>query len=84
MVRISPEAYNTAVDTYKNPLVGLMEVGLVAAVLFHGLNGIRIVLVDFWEKGPRYQRQMTYVVVGLWVILMAPFVIRHLSNVFGG
>jgi succinate dehydrogenase / fumarate reductase cytochrome b subunit len=84
MVRISPEAYNTAVDTYKNPLVGLMEVGLVAAVLFHGLNGIRIVLVDFWEQGPRYQRQMTYVVVGLWVILMAPFVIRHLSNVFGG
>ena len=83
MVRVSPEAYNTAVETYKNPIVGLMEVGLVAAVLFHGLNGIRVVLVDFWEKGPRYQRQMTYGVAGLWVVLMAPFVIRHLSNVFG-
>jgi succinate dehydrogenase / fumarate reductase cytochrome b subunit len=84
MVRVSPEAYNTAVDTYKNPLVGLMEVGLVAAVLFHGLNGVRVVLVDFWEKGPRYQRHMTYGVVGIWVVLMVPFVIRHLSNVFGG
>jgi succinate dehydrogenase / fumarate reductase cytochrome b subunit len=84
MVRVSPEAYNTAVDTYKNPLVGLMEVGLVAAVLFHALNGIRIVLVDFWEKGPRYQREMTYAVVGVWVVLMVPFVVRHLSNVFGG
>ena len=84
MVRVSPEAYNTAVSTYKNPLVGLMEVGLVAAVLFHGLNGIRLVLVDFWEKGPRYQRQMTYGVAALWVLLMAPFAIRHLSNVFGG
>jgi succinate dehydrogenase / fumarate reductase cytochrome b subunit len=83
MVRVSPSAYNTAVDTYKNPVVGLMEVGLVAAVLFHALNGIRVVLVDFWEKGPRYQRQMTYGVVGLWVVLMVPFVIRHLSNVFG-
>jgi succinate dehydrogenase / fumarate reductase, cytochrome b subunit len=83
MVRVSPEAYNTAVDTYKNPVVGLMEVGLVAAVLLYGLNGIRVVLVDFWEKGPRYQRQMTYGVVGLWVVLMVPFVIRHLSNVFG-
>jgi succinate dehydrogenase / fumarate reductase cytochrome b subunit len=83
MVRVSPEAYNTAVETYKNPIVGLMEVGLVAAVLFHGLNGIRVVLVDFWEKGPRYQRQMTYGVAGLWVVLMVPFVIRHLSNVFG-
>jgi succinate dehydrogenase / fumarate reductase cytochrome b subunit len=84
MVRVSPHAYNTAVDTYKNPIVGIMEVGLVAAVLFHALNGIRVVLVDFWEKGPRYQRQMSYGVAGLWVVLMVPFVIRHLSNVFGG
>ncbi|HET9827205.1 MAG TPA: succinate dehydrogenase, cytochrome b556 subunit [Nocardioidaceae bacterium] len=84
MVRVSPSAYNTAVNTYKNPVVGLMEVGLVAAVLFHALNGIRVVLVDFWEKGPRYQRQMTYGVAGLWVVLMVPFAIRHLSHVFGG
>jgi succinate dehydrogenase / fumarate reductase cytochrome b subunit len=40
MVRVSPEVYNTAVETYKNPVVGLMEVGLVGAVLFHALNGI--------------------------------------------
>jgi succinate dehydrogenase / fumarate reductase, cytochrome b subunit len=84
MVRVSPHAYNTAVETYKNPVVGIMEVGLVAAVLFHALNGIRVVLVDFWEQGPRYQRQMSYGVVGLWVVLMVPFVIRHLANVFGG
>lgn len=84
MVRISPEAYNTAVDTYKNPLVGVMETGLVAAVLYHALNGIRLILVDFWEKGPRYQRQMTYVVAALWVLLMVPFAIRHLSIVLGG
>ncbi len=61
-----------------------MEVGLVGAVLFHALNGVRIILVDFWGKGPRYQRQMTYGVVGLFVVLFVPFVIRHLSNVFGG
>lgn len=84
MVRVSPSAYNTAVNTYKNPVVGLMEVGLVAAVLFHALNGIRVVLVDFWEKGPRYQRQMTYGVAVLFVVLFVPFAIRHLSIVFGG
>ena len=84
MVRVSPEAYNTAVETYKNPVVGLMEVGLVAAVLFHALNGIRLVLVDFWSNGPRYQRQMSYGVVGLFVVLLVPFVWRHLTNVFGG
>ncbi|HET7683364.1 MAG TPA: succinate dehydrogenase, cytochrome b556 subunit [Marmoricola sp.] len=84
MVRVSPEAYNTAVETYKNPIVGIMEVGLVAAFLFHALNGIRLILVDFWSNGPRFQRQMVYGVIGVWVVLMIPFTIRHLSNVFGG
>ncbi|MGA7688463.1 MAG: succinate dehydrogenase, cytochrome b556 subunit [Jiangellales bacterium] len=84
LVRVSPEAYNTVIETYKNPIVGLLEVGLVAAVLFHAFNGVRIVLIDFWAKGPRVQKQMLYGVLGLWVVLMIPFTIRHLSIVFGG
>ena len=67
LVRVSPEAYNEVIETYKNPFVNLMEVGLVGAVLFHALNGLRIMLVDFWSKGPRYQRQM------LWGILAPHF-----------
>ena len=83
MVRASPEAYNAAVETYKNPVVGLMEVGLVAAVLFHALNGIRVILLDFWWQGTRYHRQMTWAVIGLFLVLFVPFVVRHLTNVFG-
>ena len=44
-----------------------MEVGLVGAVLFHMFNGLRIMAIDFWEQGPRYQRQMLWGVVGVWV-----------------
>ena len=84
MVRVSPHAYNSAVETYKNPVVGVLEAGLVAAVLFHALNGIRVLLVDFWERGPRLQKQMTYGVVVVWVVLFVPFAWRHLSIVFGG
>ena len=84
MVRVSPEVFNRVVETYKNPVVGLMEAGLVAAFLFHALNGIRVILVDFWSQGPRYQKQMTYGVLVLFVVLFVPFLIRHLSNVFGG
>ena len=29
-----------------------MEFGLVAAVLYHALNGIRVILIDFWQQGP--------------------------------
>ncbi|HEY7718388.1 MAG TPA: succinate dehydrogenase, cytochrome b556 subunit [Pedococcus sp.] len=82
LVRVSPEAYNSVMETYKNPVVGLGEAGLVAAVLFHALNGLRIVAVDFWAKGPRYQRQMFWAVVVGFAVLFVPFAIRHLGIVF--
>ena len=72
LVRVSPEAYNQVVDTYKSPIIGLMELGLVACVLYHGLNGLRVILVDFWWKGPRYQRQMLCAVAGIWLLVMVP------------
>ncbi|MCG5431711.1 succinate dehydrogenase, cytochrome b556 subunit [Mycobacterium sp. MYCO198283] len=70
LVRVSPEAYNSVVETYKTPIVGLMEIGLVAAVLYHALNGIRVILIDFWSEGPRYQRQMLWVVAGIFLVVM--------------
>jgi len=87
LVRVSPDSYNRIIDTYKTPIVNLMEVGLVAAVLFHALNGLRVMAIDFWEKGPRYQRQMTYVVLGVFVVAMAaaaPRMIMHtIQDIFG-
>ena len=58
--------------------------GLVAAIVFHAFNGVRVILIDFWKKGPKYQRQMLWSVVGLWVITMIGFSVRHLPIVFGG
>ena len=72
LVRVSPEAYNEVVSTYKTPIVGLMEVGLVAAVLYHALNGIRVILIDFWQHGPRYQRLMLWGVAAIWLAVMIP------------
>ena len=84
LVRVSPEAYNVVIGAYKNPIMGLGELGLVAAIVFHAFNGLRIIAVDFWSKGPRYQRTMLWVVIGLFVVTMAGFAPRHLSHVFGG
>lgn len=84
LVRVSPEAYNEVIASYKNPVMGLGEAGLVAAVLFHAFNGVRLVLVDFWSKGPQHQHRMLWAVMILWVVVLVPFLIRHLSHVFGG
>ena len=84
LVRVSPEAYNAVMATYKNPVMGLGEAGLVAAIVYHAFNGLRIILVDFWKGGTKNQKGLLWGVIALWVIVMIPFLIRHLSVVFGG
>jgi len=82
LVRVSPEAYDTVIASYKTPIVNLMEVGLVGAVLYHALNGLRVIAVDFWEKGPRYQKQMLWSLVAVWLLLMVPGVYFMLQHTF--
>jgi succinate dehydrogenase / fumarate reductase cytochrome b subunit len=87
LVRVDPALYDAVIETYKTPIVNLMEVGLVGAVLFHALNGVRIVLIDFWSKGPRYQRVMLWTIVALWVIVMIPgtyYMMKHTIEVMFG
>jgi succinate dehydrogenase / fumarate reductase cytochrome b subunit len=59
-----------------------MEIGLVALVLFHALNGLRIVLIDFWSKGAKYQRQMLWAVLAIWVVVFAAATARLLFLLF--
>ena len=84
LVRVSPEASNAVMATYKNPVMGLGEAGLVAAIVYHAFNGLRIILIDFWKGGTKNQKGLLWGVIALWVIVMIPFLIRHLSVVFGG
>lgn len=83
LVRLSPEAYDAVIGTYKTPLIGLGELGLVAAILFHALNGIRVILIDFWRKGAKYQNQMFWAVIIVALVIFAAFAPRHLMHVFG-
>ncbi len=82
LIRVSPEAYNAVIGTYKTPLMGLGEIALVGAIVFHAFNGLRIILIDYWRKGTQYQKHLFYVVLGLWIITMLAFVPRQLFHIF--
>lgn len=82
LIRVSPGAYNAVIGTYKTVIMGLGETALVAAIGFHALNGLRIILIDFWSVGTKHQRLMFWIVIVLWVLLLVGFVPRQLINVF--
>ena len=65
LVGAAPDIYDTLLAIYATPGGILMEWLLGAAVLYHALNGLRIVIMDFWPPLTRYHRQLWY---GVWVL----------------
>jgi succinate dehydrogenase / fumarate reductase cytochrome b subunit len=49
-----------------------LELGLVAAVLYHAINGVKIMIIDFWPSTTRYYKAMSLVSTGLFVASMIP------------
>jgi succinate dehydrogenase / fumarate reductase cytochrome b subunit len=81
-----PALYDDVHDVYGNALLRVFEVGLLFALLFHSLNGLRIVAVDFFPGAVANERRLLTAAValtlvlgvpGAWVI-MKPFVEGHL------
>jgi succinate dehydrogenase / fumarate reductase cytochrome b subunit len=74
----NPVLYDELLAIYASPVGRVAEALLGAALLYHALNGLRIVIMDFWPAMTRFHRQIWYVnwviftLVGLpvaWVIL---------------
>lgn len=76
-----PELYDDVHKLYSAALLRLFEVGLLGALLFHALNGLRIIMVDFFPEAIRREREMFLTVLGLTglgtavggFIIMRPF-----------
>lgn len=69
------EAYNTVMEAYENPIVRLMELGLVLAVLYHAINGIRIMITDFWPKTVDKSKQLFWGTMVIFVAAAIPVTI---------
>lgn len=67
-----PEAYERVSSVYRNWFVRLLELGLVAAVLYHALNGVKIMVFDFWPSTVRHMRSISAVTTGVFVLAMLP------------
>ncbi len=71
-VGFGPELYDETISLYKQWWFKPFEVALIGAVLFHALNGLRIVLFDFWPNLALKQRAFAYAELVLFVIGFAP------------
>jgi succinate dehydrogenase / fumarate reductase cytochrome b subunit len=84
LVAFGPDVYNAVMSIYHNPVARVGEALLVAGVIYHALNGLRVILIDFWGEAVRVQRQLWWAAFVLSVLLTLPAAYIMLKPVFFG
>ncbi len=72
LVNLNTELYDEVHELYGNILLRLFECGLLFALLFHSLNGLRIVMVDFFPRAVANEKALTTGVVALTLLAGIP------------
>jgi succinate dehydrogenase / fumarate reductase cytochrome b subunit len=70
-----PEAYDKVIRVYQNPYVGVLELVLVGCVVYHALNGVRIMVMDFWPRAAASYRAWFYGTMAVFVASMIPITV---------
>jgi succinate dehydrogenase / fumarate reductase cytochrome b subunit len=71
-VGFGPELYNETISLYQQWWFKPLEVGLVAATLYHSLNGLRIIVFDFWPNLALRQKGFAYAELVLFAAGFVP------------
>jgi len=64
-----PAAFDAALATFRHPVFKLLEIALLATVILHALNGVRITLLDLGLEHGRERRLFWALAVGLGALL---------------
>ncbi len=59
----------------------LLQLLAVGAIIYHGLNGIRIMLMDFTSWGTRIQKYVWYVVIIVFFLMYVPIINYQLPQI---
>jgi succinate dehydrogenase / fumarate reductase cytochrome b subunit len=81
LVAISPQLYDEVHTLYGTPLLRVFEVALLAAILFHALDGLRLLLLDVVDLNARVSELLLWVAVAVTVGLTIPAAIVILGPV---
>ena len=68
----APAAYDAAVALYRNTIFRIGEILLFGAVVYHSVNGLRIVIIDFWPQTTLLQKRLFWSAVAVSLVLFLP------------
>lgn len=81
MLTDSPESFNMMMPLIKSPIAKLLEIGLLGVVLYHAFNGIRIVIIDFFEGTRKHEKLFWVISVFLFLVVWGYFAVTMLMHI---
>jgi succinate dehydrogenase / fumarate reductase cytochrome b subunit len=85
LLGFGPAVYNDGIRLFDVWVARLLSLALIAAVLLHAFNGVRVMLIDFTRRGVHYQRAMFAIALVLAIVCFIPmalFVVAPLVHLF--
>lgn len=83
LLGFGPTVYNDAIGVFSLWPIRIASLALIASVLYHAFNGIRIIIIDFWAAGYKYQQLMFWIVMAVTIISFVPMAFYVIAPVFG-
>jgi succinate dehydrogenase / fumarate reductase cytochrome b subunit len=83
LANVNPKLYDDLLTLYGSPIGRVGESLLGAALLYHALNGLRIIIMDFWPTTTRYHKQLWYANWVVFVVVGLPIVVQIMAPAFG-
>ena len=85
LMAFGPDVFNALLFFYHQWLFKLAIVfGLYPGAVYHGLNGIRVIVIDFWPDVGKKQALLFRVQIIVFLIIYVPSAIIMLIKMFGG
>jgi succinate dehydrogenase / fumarate reductase cytochrome b subunit len=81
LITFFPKLYQKTIKLFKLPLAGLGEIVVIGAVLYHGVNGLRVAVMDFRPEWWRYQKKANQIVQIVFAALFIPTAIKMLASI---
>ncbi len=82
LMNLGEETFSKFLFLYSGPPFKVMEVFLIFGVLYHAVNGLRIIIIDFWPSSTHYQRLMYRITLVIVLIIFVPAAVVTLSSIF--
>ena len=78
-----PDFYDHTLEIYRSPLFRVAELLIFFSVLYHALNGLRIIVQDFWPLVMQHQHRLATAVGVATAVLILPVAWMMLAPLFG-